>query len=66
MSEITTAYLDNYQNLKDIAQDIDSSDVFDIDKVLPQIEEATKSYKFCLDRINKVKEALENIDSQVE
>ncbi len=54
----TETYLQNYNKLKQIADQIDSQEVFDVDKALPQIEEATKAYSICVERINKVNEAL--------
>lgn len=54
----TDTYLQNYNKLKQIADQIDSQEVFDVDKALPQIEEATKAYSICVERINKVNEAL--------
>ena len=54
----TNNYLENYQILEDIAKSLESQEVADVDKILPQIDQASKAYAVCMDRINAVKEAL--------
>jgi exonuclease VII small subunit len=48
--ETTNNYLENYSKLNEIAKNLDSNEVIDIDKVLPQIENATQAYSVCIER----------------
>lgn len=60
MTKTTSTYIDNYNILEEIASNLDSQEVADIDKILPEIDRATKAYNECMDRINKVKAVLES------
>jgi exodeoxyribonuclease VII small subunit len=57
--ETTNNYLENYSKLNEIAKNLDSNEVIDIDKVLPQIENATQAYSVCMERIREVRALLE-------
>lgn len=61
----TSTYMKNYKILEEIAESLESQDVADIDKILPEIDRATKAYAICMDRINQVKKVLENQDENV-
>lgn len=56
--ETTNTYMNNYNKLSQIANNLESQEVVDIDKILPQIEEATRAYNVCMDRIKQVRDVL--------
>jgi len=51
-------FMKNYDKLKDISNDLSNSTEPDIDKLIPMVEEATKSYQYCKERLENVKKAL--------
>lgn len=64
MENSTNKYMENYNILENISKSFDDQSIPDIDIILPKIDEATKAYNYCLDRINKVKKVLEDIESK--
>ncbi len=48
----------SYQQLNDIAKKLRTQDEPDIDALVPMVEEATKAYQICKQRIEEVKLAL--------
>jgi exodeoxyribonuclease VII small subunit len=50
---------DNYQRLKDIAEQLDTQQEPDIDKLIPLVEQATEAYKICQERIIGVQKILD-------
>lgn len=56
----TSNYMENYKILEEIASSLESQDVADIDKILPEIDRASKAYAACMERINQVKKVLES------
>lgn len=57
--ESTSTYMENYKVLEEIALSLESQDVADIDKILPEIDRASKAYAVCMERINQVKKVLD-------
>lgn len=51
-------FKDNYQKLMDISQALRAQSEPDIDALVPMVEEATKAYSACKERIDAVKLAL--------
>ncbi|MCK5718913.1 MAG: exodeoxyribonuclease VII small subunit [Thiomargarita sp.] len=58
MPRKTETYLKNYQKLQEIAEKISNIDKPDIDQLVKMIEEATKAYTYCQNRIENVEKAL--------
>jgi len=52
------SFNDNYKKLNDIAKTLRSQEEPDIDALVPMVEEATKAYQLCKQRIEEVKLAL--------
>lgn len=55
---MTNSFNDNYKKLNDIAKTLRSQEEPDIDALVPMVEEATKAYQLCKQRIEEVKLAL--------
>jgi len=53
-----TKFMENYNKLKDISSDLMNSTDPDIDKLIPMVDEATASFKYCKERLDNVKKAL--------
>jgi len=54
----TVSFNDNYKKLNEIARTLRSQEEPDIDALVPMVEEATKAYQLCKQRIEEVKLAL--------
>lgn len=52
------SYMSNYNILQEIADNLENQEVADIDKILPEIDKASKAYTICMDRIEQVKRVL--------
>jgi len=52
------SFNENYKKLNDIARTLRSQEEPDIDALVPMVEEATKAYQLCKQRIEEVKLAL--------
>ncbi len=48
----------NYQKLQEIAQTLSQSQEIDIDELVPMVDEATRAYQLCKQRIEAVEAAL--------
>lgn len=48
----------NYQKLQEIAQTLSQSQEVDIDELVPMVDEATRAYQLCKQRIEAVEAAL--------
>lgn len=62
MSTVKTkseSFNENYKALQEIADKLRNQDTPDIDSLVPMVEQATKAYKTCKDRLDAVKLALE-------
>jgi exodeoxyribonuclease VII small subunit len=53
-----TSFNENYKTLNEIAKKLRSQEEPDIDALVPMVEEATKAYQLCKNRIEEVKLAL--------
>ena len=53
-----TKFMENYNKLKEISSELMNSTDPDIDKLIPMVDEATESYKYCKERLDNVKKAL--------
>lgn len=62
----TTAYLDNYTKLKEAAEFLASQETPDVDAILPMVEQGTKAYSACLERIEAVEKMLKELDNRDE
>lgn len=58
-SDKTSIYMENYNVLKSISEKLETQEIADIDKILPDIDKASKAYAVCMERIKKVKEVLD-------
>jgi len=58
MSEKTESFNKNYDILKNIAETLRTQREPNIDELIPMIENATKAYKICQERLEAVKIAL--------
>lgn len=54
------SFNENYQKLNEIAKQLRNQDEPDIDALVPMVEEATKAYQVCKQRIEDVKLALKD------
>ena len=54
----TISFNENYKKLNDIARTLRNQEEPDIDALVPMVEEATKAYQLCKQRIEEVKLAL--------
>lgn len=57
MSEATSTYTENYDNLERVAAALREGSV-DIDQLIPMVESAVASFKVCKERIKQVQEML--------
>lgn len=53
------SYQQHFQKLQNIAELLKQENV-DIDKLIPMVEEAMQSYQYCKNRIDSVKEILQD------
>lgn len=60
-SDKTTNFKKQYQLLKEIADEMQSRDIDDVDELIKKVEQGTKSYKICKDRLDAAKLQLDNI-----
>jgi len=60
MNNNSQGFNENYKKLKEISDDLSrqSQGEPDIDGLLPKVEEATKAYKACKERLDAVEKAL--------
>lgn len=54
------SFNESYKQLNDIARKLRSQEEPDIDALVPMVEEATKAYQVCKQRIEEVKLALKD------
>ena len=59
-SDTAASFNDNYKQLNEIARKLRNQDEPDIDALVPMVEEATKAYQLCKQRIEEVKLALKD------
>ena len=59
MSEKTESFNQNYEILKNIAETLRNQREPNIDELIPMIEQATRAYKVCQERLEAVKIALQ-------
>ena len=52
------SFKENYQKLQEIAQTLSQSQEVDIDELVPMVDEATRAYNLCKQRIEAVEAAL--------
>ncbi|GAB6034328.1 exodeoxyribonuclease VII small subunit [Galenea microaerophila] len=52
------SFKENYQKLQEIAQTLSQSQEVDIDELVPMVDEATRAYQLCKQRIEAVEAAL--------
>lgn len=59
MSDQTSQnFRENYQKLQQIANTLTQNREVDIDQLIPMVDEATKAYQACKERIDAVEKAL--------
>lgn len=51
-------FRENYQKLQQIASTLTQNREVDIDQLIPMVDEATKAYQACKERIDTVEKAL--------
>jgi len=52
------SFKENYQKLQEISQTLSQSQEVDIDELVPMVDEATRAYNLCKQRIEAVEAAL--------
>ena len=65
MTQKTEGFNENYKTLKRIADELkqqEQSEEPNIDALLPMVEEATKAYRACKDRLGAIEAALLEIE----
>lgn len=60
-SDKTTNFKKEYQLLKEIADEMQSRDIDDVDELIKKVEQGTKSYKICKERLDAAKLKLNSI-----
>ncbi|WP_319557560.1 exodeoxyribonuclease VII small subunit [Thiomicrorhabdus sp.] len=61
------SFKDNYLTLQTIAQKLSNNNEIDIDELIPMVDEATKAYQLCKQRIEAVEQALNSrLDNETE
>ena len=60
-SEKTANFQKEYQTLKNIADEMQSKDIDDVDELIKKVEQGTKSYKICKERLDAAKLKLDSI-----
>ncbi|ALG68522.1 exodeoxyribonuclease VII small subunit [Beggiatoa leptomitoformis] len=58
----STDYQRNYNKLKTIAETMRQEEALDIDQLIPLVEEASKAYKACQERIAAVEKVLKTVE----
>jgi exodeoxyribonuclease VII small subunit len=56
-------FAENYAILKRVADTLRSNEDVDIDELAPMVEEATRAYRVCQDRIANAKKALDALEA---
>ena len=67
MSNKTEGFNQNYKTLKRIADELraqENSEEPNIDALLPMVEEATKAYRACKERLQAIEAALSEIEAE--
>ena len=59
MVEATETFKQHYDNLRSIAEKMRSQSEPDIDALIPQVDSALASYKVCKERLDAVKQLLD-------
>lgn len=60
-SDKTANFQKEYQTLKTIADEMQSNDIDDVDELIKKVEQGTKSYKICKERLDAAKLKLGSI-----
>ncbi|WP_319379657.1 exodeoxyribonuclease VII small subunit [Thiomicrorhabdus sp.] len=61
------SFKENYRTLQTIAQKLSNNNEIDIDELIPMVDEATKAYQLCKQRIEAVEQALNSrLDAEAE
>lgn len=60
-SEKTANFQKEYQLLKNIADEMQSKDIDDVDELIKKVEQGTKSYKICKERLDAAKLKLDSL-----
>lgn len=65
-SEKTLTFQKEYQTLKQIAEELQSQEIDDVDELIKKVEQGTKSYKLCKERLDLAKQKLASILQETE
>lgn len=62
----TSEYLKNYQLLQEAAEFLANQETPDVDAIMPKVEQGSKAYAACMERIEAVEKMLKAMEKKSE